>query len=84
MLITPLLTSNTVTETDYGTFMSMIEQQNIGTVQVEDTQILFTDKDNTTIYSTGVMDDPTLTERLYECGAKFDRVTQEQMSPLMS
>ena len=64
MLITPLLTSNTVTETDYGTFMSMIEQQNIGTVQVEDTQILFTDKDNTTIYSTGVMDDPTLTERL--------------------
>ena len=64
LLITPLLTRNQVTEVDYGTFMDMIDQQDIGIVQVEDTQILFTDKSETAVYKTGPMEDPTLTERL--------------------
>ena len=54
---------------DYGTFMSMTESKNIGQVQVEDQQIVFTDKDEKNVYQTNVMDDPNLTERLYESGA---------------
>ena len=69
---------------DYGTFMDMIEEKNIGVVQVEDTQILFTDKEGTVVYKTGPMEDPTLTQRLYEAGAKFDRVMEEEVSPLWS
>ena len=69
---------------DYGTFMDMIDEGNIGRVQVEDTQIQFTDKDLTTIYSTGAMDDPTLTQRLHDAGAVFTRVVEEPMSPILS
>ena len=54
-----------VKETDYGTFMSMIEKKNIGEVEVEDNQIIFTDKDQKNIYKTGLMNDPNLTDRLY-------------------
>ena len=84
MLISPLLLKQQVKEVDYGTFMSMIEEKNIGEVQVEDSQIVFTDKDNTTVYKTGAMNDPTLTERLYNSGATFTRDISETMSPLMS
>ena len=84
MLITPLLTQGQVVEVDYGTFMDMIDEGNIGRVQVEDTQIQFTDKDLTAIYSTGAMDDPTLTQRLHEAGAVFTRVVEEPMSPILS
>ena len=73
LFLTPLLSRAQVTDVDYGTFMDMIEEQNIGSVEVDDTQILFTDKDNTQIYRTGVMEDPTLTQRLYDAGAVFDR-----------
>lgn len=84
MLISPLLLKQQVKEVDYGTFMSMIEEKNIGEVQVEDSQIVFTDKDNTTVYKTGAMNDPNLTERLYDSGATFTRDISETMSPLMS
>ena len=84
MLISPLLLKQQVKEVDYGTFMSMIEEKNIGEVQVEDSQIVFTDKDNTTVYKTGAMNDPNLTERLYNSGATFTRDISETMSPLMS
>ena len=84
LFITPLLSQRHVVEVDYGTFMDMIEEKQIGVVQVEDTQILFTDLDETTVYKTGVMEDPTLAERLHECGAKFDRVIEEPTSPLLS
>ena len=73
LFLTPMLSRAQVTDVDYGTFMDMIEEQNIGSVEVNDTQILFTDKDNTQIYRTGVMEDPTLTQRLYDAGAVFDR-----------
>ena len=84
LFVTPLLTRNQVTEVDYGTFMDMIDEKNIGVVQVEDYQIVFTDKDNTTVYQTGVMEDPTLTERLHDSGAEFGKVIEEPMSPWVS
>ena len=84
LIFTPLLLREQVKDVDYGTFMSMIEKKEIGEVQVEDSEIIFTDKDNANIYSTGAMDDPTLTQRLYESGAKFTREVQQTTSPLVS
>ena len=84
IFVTPILMQGQVTEVDYGTFMDMIEEKNIGAVQVEDTQILFTDKENTAVYKTGVMDDPTLTRRLHDSGAQFAKVIERTMSPIMS
>ena len=84
VIVTPLLVKGRVTEVDYGTFMSMIEEKNIGSVEIEDTQIVFTDKDNTKIYKTGVMNDPTLTQRLYDSGAKFSKDIDQTMSPVLS
>ena len=69
VIVTPMITKSMVREVDYGTFMSKIEDKKIEDVQIEDNQILFTDKDDSSIvYKTGVMDDPTLTERLYDSG----------------
>ena len=84
LLLAPMLSQSRVVEVDYGTFMDMIEEGNIGAVQVEDTQILFTDKEETTVYQTGPMEDPTLTQRLHDAGAKFERVVEQPMSPLLS
>lgn len=83
-IVTPMLSKNQVVEVDYGTFMDMIEEKSIGAVQVEDNQILFTDKDGTVVYKTGPMEDPTLTERLHDAGANFARVIEEPISPIWS
>ena len=82
--VSPLLLSRQVTEVDYGTFMSMTEKKNIGRVEIEDSQIIFTDKNNDNIYKTGGMDDPNLTERLYQSGATFSKDIEQTMSPIMS
>ena len=82
--VSPLLLSRQVSEVDYGTFMSMTEKKNIGRVEVEDSQIIFTDKNNDNIYKTGVMGDPNLTERLYQSGATFSKDIEQTMSPIMS
>ena len=84
LVVTPILMEHQVKETDYGTFMSMIEKKNIGEVEVEDNQIIFTDKDQKNIYKTGLMNDPNLTDRLYECGAVFAKDIDKQMSPIIS
>lgn len=84
LFVSPLLLSRQVTEVDYGTFMSMTEKKNIGRVEVEDSQIIFTDKNNDNIYKTGVMGDPNLTERLYQSGATFSKDIEQTMSPIMS
>ena len=73
-----------VKEVDYGTFMSMTEDKDIGRVDVESNQIIFTDKDEKQIYKTGLMNDPDLTQRLYDAGAEFSSEIVEQASPLMS
>ena len=82
LLVAPMIAQEQVQEVDYGTFMDMIEDENIGRVQVEDTQILFTDKEGTTVYETAPMEDPTLTQRLHESGAEFARVIEEPISPI--
>ncbi len=84
LIVSPLLMKQQVTEVDYGTFMSMINDKNIGKVEIDDDEILFTDKDNQKIYQTGAMEDPTLTQRLYDCGATFTKEVEETMSPLLS
>lgn len=84
LIVTPLLMQRQITEVDYGTFMSMIEEKNIGNVEVDSSRILFTDKDNTVLYETGAMNDPTLVQRLYESGAKFSQDMEQTTSPLLS
>ncbi len=84
LIVTPLLTQSQVTEVDYGTFMRMIEEKQIGKVEVGSSQIVFTDKDSGEIYETGVMDDPTLTERLYASGAEFAKDIEQTTSPVVS
>ena len=85
-LTVPWLAQRQIQEVDYGTFMSMTENGEIGLVQVKesDNQILFTSKDGTTIYKTGMLPDPDLTERLYASGAQFSGEITEQASPLLS
>ena len=84
LLVAPLIARNQVTETDYGTFMQMIEDKDIGKVQVESDQIIFTGKSGGTVYTTGAMYDPTLTQRLYDAGATFTKEVQQTTSPLLS
>ena len=83
-LVMPLITDAKIKEVDYGTFMSMTEQKNIGQVEIEDNQILFTDKGETQIYKTGVMQDPDLVQRLYDAGATFSSEIVEETSPLLT
>ncbi len=84
LLITPYLAEKQIQEVDYGTFMTMTEKGQIGLVEVQDNQILFTNQDNTIIYKTGVMPDSGLTERLYEADVKFSKNIVRQNSPLAS
>ncbi len=83
-LVMPLITDAKIKEVDYGTFMSMTEQKNIGRVEIEDNQILFTDKGETQVYKTGVMQDPDLVQRLYDAGATFSSEIVEETSPLLT
>ena len=83
-LAVPGLMQASIIEVDYGTFMSMTEEKDIGQVEIEDNQILFTNKEGTQIYKTGLMDDPERTQRLYDSGAKFSSEIVEQASPLIS
>lgn len=84
MFLMPSINNRQVQEVDYGTFMQMTEDHEIGKVEVQSNQIVFTNKDETQVYKTGLMDDPNLTERLYDSGTKFSNDIVEQMSPLMS
>ena len=81
--IAPLLFSPKVTQVDYGEFMRMTEDKQVAEVMLEDNQILFADQSGN-LYKTGLMDDPELTQRLYDSGAKFSSEIVEQMSPILS
>ena len=83
-LLVPLVARHAVQEVDYGTFMTMTENKEIGKVEVEDNQIIFTNKDGSKVYKTGPMNDPDLTRRLYDAGAEFTRDIVEETSPLLS
>lgn len=83
-LAMPKLMEHQVVETDYGTFMTMAENKEIGRVQVQDNQIVFTDKDESTIYKTGLLEDPDLVNRLKASGARFSGEIIEETSPFLS
>ena len=78
----PNLFRRQVEQTDYSTFLQMIEEKNIGEVSVEDTQITFSDKSGGHIYKTGTMNDPDLVNRLEEAGAVFSKPIVQQMGML--
>lgn len=80
----PSLMERQIKVVDYGTFISMTEEKNIGLVQVQDNQIVFTDKSEENVYKTGILDDPNMTERLYRSGAKFSKEIIEEPSFLAS
>ena len=84
LVFVPWLTERQVKEVDYGTFMSMTAEKQIGRVDIESNQIIFTDKDEKQVYKTGLMDDPGLTQRLYDAGAQFSSEIVEQGSPVLS
>ena len=83
-LAMPWFMQRQVQEVDYGTFMSMTEEKNIGRVDVQKNQIVFTDKEGTKIYKTGLMEDPGRTDRLFEAGAIFSSEIVEETSPFLS
>ena len=78
-ILFPNILEQRTEEVDYGTFMTMTEKREIGLVEVQDTKIVFTDKDQKHVYETGVMNDPGLVDRLHEAGAKFSQNIEEQM-----
>ncbi len=84
MIVSPLLINARVQEVDYGTFMKMVENKEVGNVEISDSEILFTDKDNSQIYRTGEMNDPNLTDRLYASGATFTKNIETGTSPILS
>ncbi|MDO4303716.1 MAG: ATP-dependent zinc metalloprotease FtsH [Bacillota bacterium] len=83
-ILMPFMMRRQIRQVDYSTFMSMIEEKKIGQVEIQDNQILFTDKDGSAIYKTGLVYDPTLTERLYEAGAAFSGEIMEETSPFLN
>ena len=84
LVLLPWMEERQIKEVDYGTFMTMTEEKNIGRVDVESNQIIFTDKDETQVYRTGLMNDTGLTQRLYDAGATFSSEIVEQSSPVLS
>ena len=83
-LLVPQIVQRAVKEVDYNTFMQMTYDKQIDEVQIQDNQIVFTAKDDKTIYKTGLMDDPDRTQRLYDSGAKFSSEIVEEASPILS
>ena len=81
-LVAPYLAGKAIEDVDYGTFMTMTENGEIGKVQIQQNQIVFTDKEESAIYRTGVIEDPGLVERLHASGATFTSEIVEETSPL--
>ena len=81
-MLLPKMAEQQVKEVDYGTFMTMTENGQIGSVQIEDNKILFSSKDGSKLYKTGVVNDPDLVNRLHASGAEFNSRIVEEMSPM--
>ena len=84
LVLLPWMSERQVEEVDYGTFMTMTEEKNIGRVDIESNQIIFTDKEEKQVYKTGLMNDSELTQRLYDAGAQFSSEIVEQGSPILN
>lgn len=83
-LMVPSILNRQIQEVDYGTFLTMTEDHAIGKVEVQDTQIIFTNTEDSKIYKTGKMEDPELVSRLFESGAVFTKEIPREMSPLLN
>ena len=86
LLALPMLTQRQIVEVDYGTFLTMTEEGQIGRVEIQqqNNRILFTDKDETRVYKTAMVSDPDLTNRLHEAGVPFSGEEIQQTSPILS
>ncbi|MGN1095567.1 MAG: ATP-dependent metallopeptidase FtsH/Yme1/Tma family protein, partial [Eubacteriales bacterium] len=84
ILVMPTIAERQIKEVDYGTFMTMAEEKNIGKVEIQENRIVFTDKAGTKIYKTGIMNDPDILDRLHNSGAEFSREIIEETSPILS
>ncbi len=84
VFVLPSITQRAIREVDYGTFMTMTESGEVGSVQIQSNQILFTDKEESTVYKTGLMNDPELVSRLHAAGVKFTSEIRQEASPLQS
>lgn len=86
LLALPRITQRQVVEVDYGTFMSMTESGEVGRaeIQEQENRILFTNKEETTVYKTAMVEDPDLTERLHDAGVPFYGQEIQQESPILS
>ena len=84
LIAVPWIAERQIKEVDYGTFMTMTEENNIGQVDIQNNRIVFTDKDTKQLYKTGLMDDPGLLERLHSSDAVFSSEIIEETSPFLS
>ena len=86
LLAMPLLTGSRIHDTDYGTFLTMIENGEVGEVEIneQENKILFTDREEKTIYRIGMVEDPELTQRLHDAGIPFNGTVVEQEPPLLT
>ncbi len=84
MIVSPLLLNARVEDVDYGTFMRMVENKEVGSVEISDSSIVFTNSDDSQIYRTGQMNDPNLIDRLYASGATFSQNIETGSSPILS
>ncbi len=84
LIVSPMLMQRQVVDTDYGTFMRAIDDKTIAEVQMDDSEILFVKEDDPIVYRTAVLDDPTLTERLFDSGAVFSGTIEQTMNPILS
>ena len=82
-LVFPNVLKHQVKEVGYNVFMQMTNNQEIGSVNITDSEIFFTNKDNSQMYKTGVINDPELVDRLYKAGATFSTEITEEMSPIV-
>ena len=82
MFVAPIILERQIIQVDYGTFMEMVESKKVEKVNIENTQIVFTERDSNKVYKTGLMNDPTLTQRLYESKAQFSSEIEQVASPL--
>lgn len=83
-LFLPFIKEGQIKEVDYGTFMTMTQNKEISSVDIQSNQILFKAADNETVYKTGIMNDPDLTNRLHDAGVKFSSEIIRKESPIMT
>ena len=81
----PRLMRQEITQVDYGTFLTMLDKQEVAVAQVEQNVIYFTDKsEEPQVYSTVTFNDPDLVDRLYASGCQFAEVKPTEMNPIFS